>query len=98
MTFLQADRALDDARRLVWLSAFSERGDTEVTSEVNPSAEGMEVARRLDNLLMPQVSAVLESARVVIWGRTFAAIPESRYGREMVVLRSEAPSQSKGRH
>ena len=83
LALLHADRAIDDARRLIWLSTFSGSKDEDVTLLVKPSATAVTIAGDLKGLQAMVAMIVLENARLIVWGAQFTAAEWSRYAQEL---------------
>ena len=83
LSLVQADRVLDDARRLCWYSVFSGDSDEAVAKHIEPHPMAVVIAGRLRGLMLPQVASVLESARIFLWSQVFKQIPGSNFGKAM---------------
>ncbi|HER25954.1 MAG TPA: hypothetical protein ENI69_02475 [Rhodospirillales bacterium] len=66
LSVLDADKALDTLRRLVWANAFTGIELTNARGDLKDDAL-MNVARELVTLPMAEVACVLESVRLMIW-------------------------------
>jgi hypothetical protein len=85
LTLIEADIALDDARRYLWLKQFSGASDAALKERLkNPHMDiAMQIADRLEGISPLEAESIFLEARCSIWMAEFAAIPESIFARQL---------------
>lgn len=74
LSLIEADRALDDARRALWLRHFSDApvGELVAPSDRPGASVARQIALRLDGVVtVLEADPVLLEARIVLWSRRF---------------------------
>lgn len=64
---IDADRALDEARRVCWASYFESMDGAQAADALGVSGTGQSIATALAGLTMDQLNAVIERVRRVGW-------------------------------
>lgn len=81
LPLLEADRALDDARRLVALKVMAGWPDEVIRDQVQPAAAARDLAATLGGLNIPEATRLVERMRTVVWAFAFHDDPGSTFGR-----------------
>lgn len=86
LSLIDADIALDDARRYLWLKQFSGASDKALKERLaGPQLMvAARIAERLVSFVTPlEAEQVFLEARTALWVAEFAAIPESLFARQL---------------
>jgi hypothetical protein len=78
-----ADRSLDDARRLMWYSAFAGADDAAVERWAGADQNAIIVATRLKGLPLAVASQVVELTRMTVWAAKFSKVAGSQFAEIM---------------
>ncbi len=81
MALIDADRALDDARRFAFSCVFEGGDQDELGAALDCSDEARAIASAMSGLHLHEVVDTLETARMAAWRARYNELPESRYGR-----------------
>lgn len=86
LPLIDADSALDDARRFLWLRQFSGASTKALLEQL--TSEHLETGLRIADLLDGKVSPmeaenVFTEARAALWMSTFANIPDSLFAHQL---------------
>lgn len=86
LSLIDADRALDDARRFLWLRQFS--GASRDALFAGMISDHLDTARRiadrLDGIVTPmEAETVFLETRTLLWMKTFAAVPGSLFAHQL---------------
>jgi len=81
MNHVEADRALDDARRLLWQSVFSGEPPEAVNAVVSPSPAAAAIATILSGAPLVVGDRLIYDLRLAVWSTRFAADPFTLFGR-----------------
>jgi len=81
MLLIDADRALDDARRLIFASVFEGDDVFALADALKCGAAARSIAAEMGGLQLQQVLNTLETARLAEWNTRYAELPENRDGR-----------------
>lgn len=87
MSLMQADIALDDARRYIWLKQFSGASEDALRRELGDVrealAKGLEIAGTLDGMPPMEAEEVILEARIYLWMTAFARVPSSMFAMQL---------------
>lgn len=97
MALIDADRALDDARRLVFGMLFQGGDGGELADALGCCDEARAVAAALDGLDLDRIVEALEWVRRAGWAARYAAVPGSRFAREIAARMGLANGAPGGR-
>lgn len=67
LELLEADRTLDDARRLCMLGAYTGAGTEDVTARVQPGETAVQIASYVRGLTLLEAVQLIEAARTMLW-------------------------------
>lgn len=86
LTLIEADIALDDARRFLWFKQFSGASDQALKERLSGPqlAAATRIAERLLGVVTPlEAERVFHEVRTILWMSDFAAVPESLFARQL---------------
>lgn len=91
---IEADRTLDEARRIVWMLSFSGGGDSAVREFVDPPALALEIAAQLGQVTTLEADRIMLEVRLCLWMGAFAARPYTTFGKQLAahLERQERPA------
>lgn len=75
----EVDRALDDARRVLWLKGFSGEPLTAAIEAACPSAPALAILPLLDGKTVHGVDALLTEARFLVWMTAWSGVEGSAF-------------------
>jgi hypothetical protein len=78
-----ADRALDDARRLLWYRFFGNAESAAAGGSAEPSPKALAAAHPLRLLPLAQATGIIDTARMTLWAATFSKDAGSRFAKHV---------------
>lgn len=96
LDLLVADRVLNDARRLCWMTVFAGRGEDEAVRQVGASGPAIDVAALCAGLTLVEVESLIYDARLLLWAQNFARLPDTIFGRQFEANAERADLLEKG--
>lgn len=85
LAMIDADRALDDARRYLWIRRFSGVSKDALMRELAGSHldTALRIAGHLDSVVTTlEAESLFTEARLYLWMKAFAAVPESLFAKQ----------------
>jgi hypothetical protein len=82
LPLLEADVVLDEARRFAFTKVFSGYSDDSVRSTLRPAEIVLAVASWFHGIDLDETQKAIALARRTLWSAHFAAMPETKFGRE----------------
>lgn len=94
LKFVDADRMLDEARRVLWSIAFAGATLDGAMRILDPPAPARAVAELLKDRTVLETEKLLLDARLFLWMQNYARVPGSRFGQQLAAFidRSTLPS------
>ena len=94
---LEADKALDDARRIAWMKVFAGMAEEVCLATLKPSRLALTVALVIDRLTVPEIEDLFSDVRAFLWMKEYAAFPKSAFGQQLRAVLDHAKEKKAGR-
>jgi hypothetical protein len=97
LSLFEADLALDDARRFIWIRQFSGAPDLAIKDQLSELRldVALEIADRMIDIVSAlEAESIIMEVRVAIWMAGYAAIPGSLFARQLRAHRKQCSRQN----
>lgn len=83
LSLIEADQALDDARRFIWIRQFTGASQAALEKELNPLANAIEIIRTLEDVTPLGIEKLFLEVRMYLWMQNFARVPGSLFAKQL---------------
>jgi len=82
LTMIEADKVLDDARRVAWLRVFSGASVEKIQGELKVSESALNICGLTEGMDLYELEQKFTDVRMNIWGQNYAQFPDTPFGRQ----------------